>query len=856
MDDPNVTNERQQRAAALFRAALEHDEAKRAQLLREQCGDDQAMLMEVQALLSADAAAAGFLEPPGTVVDREGPGATIGRYTLLKPIGEGGFGAVYLAEQREPVQRQVALKIIKLGMDTRQVIGRFETERQALAMMDHPNIARVFDAGATDAGRPYFVMELVLGESITDYCDRERLPIGRRLELFRQVCAAVQHAHQKGIIHRDLKPNNVLVTIVDGVPVPKVIDFGIAKATTGRLTEKTVLTEMRQLLGTPQYMSPEQAAGASDDIDTRSDIYSLGVLLYELLTGTTPFDSQRLRDAAIGDLQRMILEEEPRRPSTRVSTLDTLPAVAAQRLTEPRKLSTQLRGDLDWIVMKCLEKDRALRYASAADLAGDLHRSLTHQPITARPRSLSYQLRTMARRNKALVGGVAAVFAVLTIALAVVSSMAIHIHRQSVRRAEINAFLESLLIAGDAHPFVSGENQPRQFGAKSLWVDVIDDAVKRLDANGIADREAEAAIRHRVGMIYFWMCRFDQSYDNLWKAYLIRSEEVGEADASTLDTRIGLAFCKIWLGDHIEAERWAMEAVADCKREFGSANVRTLNSLHALYIARLYLDYLDDLAVTAREMMDIVDGHPKMAYPRSVPEAFLGFSTLVQGRLDEAEALLRQAIIRADTDSPGSLTQAWTVMALGWVYEARGELEQAEEQVRKGRDMWMARSGPHMVEFDISVLTLMCKQPSRRDEGLATLRQTVDAVCERYGEDHAFTSIVAAQASEGYVAAEQWGQAEAALRLAMKFWNSPRHVWLQRDAILLLRLGHVLHMQGKLDDAEAAFRRAIDVSEKFTDERWRRHPASVTAHFRRELATFYDQQGRHEEADAVRANVH
>ena len=332
----------------------------------------------------------------------EGSGSHIGPYRLLEEIGEGGFGVVFLAEQESPVRRRVALKVIKPGMDTRQVTARFEQERQALALMDHPNIARVFDAGATASGRPYFVMELVRGDPITTYCDRERLTMPERLRLFTDVCRAVQHAHHKGVIHRDLKPSNVLVTLIDGKPVPKVIDFGVSKAMQGRLTDLTLFTGHRQMVGTPTYMSPEQAQFSGVDVDTRSDVYSLGVLLYELLVGVPPFSREQLMEAGLEEMFRIIREREPQRPSTRVATLgSTTTTVAAQRRIEPRKLGVLLRGDLDWIVLKCLEKERARRYDSASDLAQDLERHLTGEPVEAAPPSTMYRVRKLVRRRRA-----------------------------------------------------------------------------------------------------------------------------------------------------------------------------------------------------------------------------------------------------------------------------------------------------------------------------------------------------------------------------------------------------------------------------------------------------------------------
>ena len=366
----------------------------------------------------------------------ETSGTRIGRYKLLEQIGEGGFGVVWMAEQEEPVRRRVALKIIKLGMDTKQVIVRFEAERQALAMMDHPNIARVLDAGATDTGRPYFVMELVKGIRITDYCDQNNLPTRERLDLFIKVCQAIQHAHQKGIIHRDIKPSNVLVTLHDGLPVPKVIDFGIAKATEGRLTDKTLFTAFQQFIGTPAYVSPEQAEMSGLNIDTRSDVYSLGVLLYELLTGQTPFDTKELVNSGLDAIRKTLREVEPPRPSTRLSTLDdvTLTATAKHRQTEPPKLQHQIRGDLDWIAMKCLEKDRTRRYATVNGLAADIDRHLKNEPVVASPPSTIYRMQKAVRRNKLACAAAGAVAAAVVIGLMVSAWLWLN-ERRALQRA-------------------------------------------------------------------------------------------------------------------------------------------------------------------------------------------------------------------------------------------------------------------------------------------------------------------------------------------------------------------------------------------------------------------------------------
>jgi serine/threonine protein kinase len=428
------------REKTVFYAALDvADPAQRRQFLDQACASDVELRAAVEELLAVHAdseqffddcassvmtlpadelesAAALTAELCGPVFE-EKPGTIIGHYKLLQKIGEGGCGLVYLAEQAKPVRRQVALKVIKLGMDTKNVIARFEAERQALAMMDHPNIARVLDAGATDAGRPYFVMEMVNGVRITEYCDQNRLGLEPRLKLFIQVCHAIQHAHQKGIIHRDIKPSNVLVTMLDGVPVPKVIDFGIAKATDERLTDKTLFTAYAQLIGTPAYMSPEQMELGGLDLDTRSDIYSLGVLLYELLTGRTPFDSKELLKSGVEEMRHTLLKREPVCPSAKLRTLDgeELSKTAGQRHIEVSKLLSELRGDLDWIIMKALEKDRARRYETANGLAMDIQRHLNHEPVTARPPGNWYRLQRLVRRNRVIFLAGSAVVAALLI---------------------------------------------------------------------------------------------------------------------------------------------------------------------------------------------------------------------------------------------------------------------------------------------------------------------------------------------------------------------------------------------------------------------------------------------------------
>ena len=424
----------------------------------------------------------------------------IGPYRILSLIAEGGMGAVYLAEQQTP-QRRVALKVIKAGMDTRHVVARFETEREALALMDHPSIATVFDAGETHSGRPYFVMEYVAGVPITDYCDRHNLRTRERLALFLQVCSAVQHAHQKGVIHRDLKPSNVLVTVVEGNPIPKVIDFGVAKATSRRLTEKTLFTELGLLVGTPEYMSPEQAEMTGLDVDTRTDIYALGVLLYELIVGALPFDSVRLRRAGYAEIQRIIREEEPARPSTRLSSLGaTASEVARRRHTDLPSLMRELRGDLDWITLKSMEKDRTRRYASASELAADLSRHLADEPVSARPANFAYRSRKFVRRHRA---GVAIGAAAIAVLVAFGATMAVQSSRIAAQRdlatrerdraERVSGFLVSLFEASDPD---------RSKGEKVTARQILDLGRQRLDSELKDQPQTRAALLHTIGSVY------------------------------------------------------------------------------------------------------------------------------------------------------------------------------------------------------------------------------------------------------------------------------------------------------------------------------------------------------------------
>jgi serine/threonine protein kinase/uncharacterized protein HemY len=582
----------------LFDLAMDAPPDRRDAAIVEACGGDVELLERVRAIVRA-AGDSKFLaapefaarpEPVVTAPPLEQPGTVIGPYSLVRLIGEGGFGTVYLAEQTAPVRREVALKIVKPGMDTRQVLARFEQERQALALMEHPNIARVFDGGVTDSGRPYFVMELVRGESIIAYCDGAQLGISARLELFAQVCEAVQHAHAKGVIHRDLKPSNVLVATIDGKPVVKVIDFGIAKATLGRLTNHSLLTDARQLIGTPQYMSPEQAIG-SDDVDTRSDVYSLGVLLYELLTGSTPIDERTLRSAAYAEIQRLLVEQEPAKPSTRVIENDAKSTtIAHARKTDPTRLRSIIRGELDWVVMRSIEKDRARRYQTAAEFAADVRRYLAGEAVLAAPPSRSYQLRKIFRRHRAAVGATLAVGVALIAGAAAFAwqareasrerDLAIQAREQAIaaQRAEREARDEAMRkqqLAESVSAFFSDEllargNPERLDGDRPVTLrEALDASARALGGRFKDEPLIRAAIEMTLGRAYRGLGQWDDAIKHYRLALDLRRAALppDAEDVTLAKYGLGLAYSKA--GNTPEAQRLLHEVLADAQQRHG-----------------------------------------------------------------------------------------------------------------------------------------------------------------------------------------------------------------------------------------------------------------------------------------------
>lgn len=703
------------RAEVLFLAAAEiANPRERAAFLEKECANDDALRRRVEALLISNDEAGDFLQPPAPNPEIEAElarlkpeeaGERIGNYKLLQQIGEGGFGVVWMAEQERPVRRRVALKIIKLGMDTGQVVARFEQERQALAMMDHPNIAKVLDAGATDTGRPYFVMELCKGDSITDYCDKHSLPIRERLALFVQVCLAVQHAHQKGLIHRDIKPSNILVRTQDDRAHAKVIDFGIAKATASKLTEKTLFTEHRQLIGTPEYMSPEQAEG-SLDIDTRTDVYSLGVLLYELLTGSTPFDAKKLRSAAYGEIQRIIREEDPPNPSTRLSqSSSTLIGVAAARHSEPRKLGSIIRGELDWIVMKSLEKNRQRRYATAQGLAADVERYLGGEAIVAAPPGAAYRVRKFVNRHRGPVAAAGLVSTALIIGLAGTLWQASNVRKErdaaiAAKEAETQARqAAATLAASEARQRKLAENNEQKAEAiNTFLLEMLGSAdlremgrdVKVSEALGkAADKagttlndqpEVQASVRRILGSTFLSIGMPDAAEPQVLAAMELSGKLHGTESAEYARTLLDLSKLKLQRGDQAAAADAADRAAKIYAKILGPTNPKTL-SARGQYANSLPL--IGKAQESVDVLTEILDLTTKAGARESREGRIMVNSLAVSlhhlGKLNEAEALYREAVdISARLDGPEHPDTLTTRMNLASMLQARRKLAEAE----------------------------------------------------------------------------------------------------------------------------------------------------------------------------------
>jgi serine/threonine protein kinase/tetratricopeptide (TPR) repeat protein len=657
----------------------------------------------------------------------EGPGSHVGPYKLLQKIGEGGMGSVYLAEQEQPVRRKVALKIIKPGMDTREVVARFEAERQALALMDHQNIAKVLDAGATDTGRPYFVMELVKGVPITDYCDENNLTPRERLELFVPICQAIQHAHQKGIIHRDIKPSNVLVTVYDDKPVPKVIDFGIAKAIDHRLTERTLFTGLGQIIGTLEYMSPEQAGMSAPDIDTRTDIYSLGVMLYELLTGTTPLERARLRKSTFDDILKRIREEEPPKPSTRLSeSREAMPTISARRKTEPARLTKLVRGELDWIVMKALEKDRARRYESASGFARDIERHLNDEAVEACPPSASYRLRKFARKHRGLLATAASFAAVLVLGAAISTweAMVARRARDAARISEAKAKKE-------------GENA-RQAAAK--------EALQR----AAAEQERNRALRaEKLAQASEAKAKAEEAKAKAEEAKAKRAAAESQAVLTFFQDRVLSAARPEALAGGLGKDVTLRKAVDAAEPLIASsfpdqptveASVRNVLGTTYWYLGEPSLAIREHARALELRTANLGPDHPDTLNSQDT----LGLAYKSSGQLDRAIPLLERTLAaRMAKLGPDDLSTLNSQNNLASAYEAAGQLDRAIPLYERALAGRMAKLGPDHADTlsSLSNLAGAFLAIGRVDQAIPHLKRIVAANTARLGPGHPDTLI-------------------------------------------------------------------------------------------------------------------
>jgi non-specific serine/threonine protein kinase/serine/threonine-protein kinase len=718
---------------SIFYAAIQlGDDDARDVYLAGACGPDAKLRNRVNDLLSAyregefleapaaDLAATALLPPPG-----ERPGTVIGPYKLLEPIGEGGFGVVFLAEQERPVRRRVALKVIKPGMDTREVIARFEAERQALALMDHPNIARVFDAGSTESGRPYFVMELVQGVPITEYCDQCQLTARERLELFVTVCQAVQHAHQKGVIHRDLKPTNVLVAMQDGKPAPKIIDFGVAKAIGEQpLSERTLTAAFAQMLGTPLYMSPEQAELSPLGVDTRSDIYSLGVLLYELLAGATPFDEDRLHAASYDELRRIIREEEPPRPSARVSTLaaDLATTAAERRRTDVRRLRQTVGGDPDWIVMKCLEKDRNRRYESVSSLAHDVQRYLHDEPVQACPPSKAYRLRKYARRNR-----VALAFATLLIGgLAYLAYTNVALKRE--RDAKTTALADANAVSYLLQEMLSSSYPDEVKDAGYTVRELLDEFSAKMSDHLAGQPEVEAAIRSVIGRSYWRLRVLDQAALNQKKTIELRRQALGKNDERVADGLYAYADTLADQGRFAEAETYMREALSIYKMNGSEPRLvrASANALGFLALSQLRRGDKSAYRMTCDELVDL-----KVHSVHVVDNARPVWPVcLAPAALDDMSRLVNRA---EEIVSDHSLFQGhWRPLLMGAALFRADQYQEAAELLKQSIAEYPAVP-PHgfdTLNYQRLLLAMTKWQLGQQDEARRLLAETQSAVDE------------------------------------------------------------------------------------------------------------------------------
>ncbi|HEY4415252.1 MAG TPA: tetratricopeptide repeat protein [Verrucomicrobiae bacterium] len=809
-DSPN-------RDLVVFSEAIDLTAAERAAFLERACSGDEALRQRVEALLQTHDRIGDFLEQsihPTAAEARTGaftgekPGDRIGRYKLLQQIGEGGCGIVYMAEQETPVRRRIALKIIKPGMDTKNVITRFEAERQALALMDHPNIAKVFDAGATESGRPYFVMELVRGIKITEYCDQNALTTEERLKLFIQVCRAVQHAHQKGVIHRDIKPSNILVTTsFEGVALPVVIDFGIAKATTNQqLTDKTLFTAFEMFIGTPAYMSPEQAALSNFDVDTRTDIYSLGVLLYELLTGSTPFDVDELMKTGLDEIRRVIREEEPVCPSTRLSKLNgkELTTVAQHRKSEPPKLIRTVRGDLDWIAMKALEKDRTRRYETANGLAVDIQNYLANEAVLARPPSTIYKLQKIVWRNKLLFAGISLIAVLLVLSLALVSA-SLAKERQARREAQTEAaksrqvthFLENML-RGVGPSAAQGRDT-------TMLREILDKTADQVSKELIGQPAVEAELRGLIGQVLEEVGEHEQAEKMDRSALALNQKLFGSENLDTAASLNNLGLVLWREGKLDEAEQMSLKALAIRRHLLGETNsevATTINNLANVYRVQRRLPEAEALTQQALGIRRKLFGNESLEVADSLRH--LSIVLADEGKPVEAEAVAREVLaIRQRLLQSNDRLLASSLDDVAWAAGLNGKHDEAESLERQSLEIKRKILGDTHPDVAKSIFLIgeRLAQRGKLTDSDAVLNAALSIQLKLLGENSPDTLYTLRRLAWTYESEGKWPEAELTHRESLKIWRQRAGAEGSDTLLAAEGLARALINQNKFDEA-------------------------------------------------------
>lgn len=828
----------------LFSSALSLPVSERENFLDRACGSDAPRKAELCGLLEALPASSRFVRDSSRALMPAGIDETIDNYRLTQELGQGGCGIVYLAEQLGPIKREVALKIIKLGMDTRAVINRFEAERQALAMMDHPNIAKVFVAGATPVGRSYFVMELVRGIRITDYCNQCRLTVEERLELFIQVCSAIEHAHQQHIVHRDIKPSNVLVTLHGGTALVKVIDFGVAKATHGRLTDETIFTLVDQFIGTPAYVSPEQAT-LEAAVDARSDIYSLGVLLYELLTGCTPLDPRKLAGETLEEVRRQIREEIPLAPSRRLNVAEAalLSSVAAERRTDVRALVHAIGGDLDWITMQCLEKDRARRYRSVSELAADLTRHLQSVPVLAQPPSLSYAVRKFARRHRAFLATVSVVICALLIATGVSAWQAVRAtkaelaaQRERARAEQVSEFLLSVFSA--AEPFTHLGKEPtartlldqaatkiqneldqqpavraqllgaigqsyRLMGAPARAIPLLEESLE-IRRHADAD-DAEVAFVHTdLGFSLREVDRLTEAERHFRDAAVIFSRLNDERSPGYARVLLGLGRLEVTRGNPGGALVHMRQAVRILRELEGQDDLATAEALVDMSEVLIWADQLDEAERVVREALALYESVPADYPDRVYAEYHLANVLLYKGQVDgAADIYVRVLAAQRRLYGPGSTTGVNVLAALAEVRLLQDNIAAAEALLDEalGTAGATASSSSQDIGYLQTMLATVWLRDSKPADAERLLRDVLVGFAADIRPDHQYVASAEHFLGEALLAQGKLSEAEKVLTVALNRWsreNAPR--W--RAARTANTLGEVLRRLGRVEEAE------------------------------------------------------